>query len=107
MLSLRPTPSEGAKGISLVFVETDNLPGFRRNKPLKKLGMKGQDTSELFFDGCRTPISFVLGEVEGQGFYQLMNQLPRERLIIAAVSVAAMEAALEQTVEYVKGTSSF
>jgi len=100
-------PSEGAKGISLVFVETDNLPGFRRNKPLKKLGMKGQDTSELFFDGCRTPISFVLGEIEGQGFYQLMNQLPRERLIIAAVSVAAMEAALEQTVEYVKERRAF
>jgi len=100
-------PSEGAKGISLVFVETDNLPGFRRNKPLKKLGMKGQDTSELFFDDCRTPISFVLGEVEGQGFYQLMNQLPRERLIIAAVSVAAMEAALEQTVEYVKERRAF
>ena len=100
-------PSEGAKGISLVFVETDNLPGFRRNKPLKKLGMKGQDTSELFFDDCRTPISFVLGEVEGQGFYQLMNQLPRERLIIAAVSVAAMEAALDQTVEYVKERRAF
>ena len=70
-------PSEGSKGVSLIFVETDDLEGFRRNKPLKKIGMKGQDTSELFFDDCRTPVSFVLGGQEGQGFYQLMNQLPR------------------------------
>lgn len=100
-------PSEASKGISLVFVETDNAEGFRRNKPLKKMGMKGQDTSELFFDDCRTPVSFVLGGVEGQGFYQLMTQLPRERLIIAAVSVAAMEAALEQTISYVKERRAF
>ena len=100
-------PNEGAKGVSLVFVETDELEGFRRNKPLKKIGMKGQDTSELFFDDCRTPVSFVLGGKEGQGFFQLMNQLPRERLIIAAVSVAAMEAALEQTIDYVKERKAF
>lgn len=100
-------PGEGAKGVSLIFVETDKVKGFSRNKPLKKLGMKGQDTSELFFEDCRTPVSYVLGENEGQGFYQLMAQLPRERLIIAAVSVAAMEAALQQTIDYVKERRAF
>lgn len=100
-------PTEGSKGVSLVFIETDDLKGFSRNKPLKKLGMKGQDTSELFFEDCRTPVSYVLGGIEGQGFYQLMAQLPRERLIIAAVSVAAMEAALDQTIAYVKERRAF
>ena len=100
----KTNPEERAKGISLLMCEVDGLDGFRRNKPLKKIGMKGQDTSELFFDDCRIPAGNVLGGVEGQGFFQLMAQLPRERLIIA---VAAMEAALEQTISYTKERKAF
>jgi len=103
----KTNPEERAKGISLLMCEVDGLDGFRRNKPLKKIGMKGQDTSELFFDDCRIPAGNVLGGVEGQGFFQLMAQLPRERLIIAVAAVAAMEAALEQTISYTKERKAF
>ena len=96
-----------AKGISLLMVEVDGLAGFRRNKPLKKIGMKGQDTCELFFDDVRVPRANILGGVEGQGFYQLMAQLPRERLIIAISAVAAMESALAHTVDYTKQRKAF
>ena len=82
VLVCKTNPAEKAKGVSLLLVETDGLEGFRRGKPLKKIGMKGQDTSELFFDDCRVPVGNILGGVEGQGFYQLMNQLGRERLMI-------------------------
>ena len=103
----KTNPEERAKGISLLMCEVDGLAGFRRNKPLKKIGMKGQDTSELFFDDCRIPAGNILGGVEGQGFFQLMAQLPRERLIIAVAAVAAMEAALEQTISYTKERKAF
>ncbi len=103
----KTNPEERAKGISLLMVEVDGLEGFRRNKPLKKVGMKGQDTCELFFDDCRVPAGNVLGGEEGQGFFQLMAQLPRERLIIAVAAVAAMEAALEQTISYTKERKAF
>jgi acyl-CoA dehydrogenase len=69
--------------------------------------MKGQDTCELFFDECRIPVGNVLGGEEGQGFYQLMAQLPRERLIIAVSAIAAVEAVLEQTIEYTKERKAF
>jgi acyl-CoA dehydrogenase len=65
--------SAGAKGTSLIFVETQHGQGFHRGRNLKKLGMKGNDTSELFFEDVRVPSENLLGEVEGQGFYQLMN----------------------------------
>ena len=100
-------PNERAKGISLLMVETDDLEGFRRNKPLKKIGMKGQDTSELFFDDCRVPVENILGGEEGQGFYQLMGQLPRERLIIAVSAVAMMEAAVDMTCDYTRERQAF
>jgi acyl-CoA dehydrogenase len=100
-------PAARAKGISLLMVEVDGLAGFRRNAPLKKIGTKGQDTCELFFDGCRVPVGNVLGGVEGQGFYQLMAQLPRERLIIGVSAVASMESALEQTIAYTKQRHAF
>jgi len=100
-------PNERAKGISLLMVEVDGLAGFRRNKPLKKIGMKGQDTCELFFDDCRVPAGNVMGGVEGQGFFQLMAQLPRERLIIAVTAVAAMEALVAGTVDYTKQRRAF
>ncbi|MGE0486490.1 MAG: acyl-CoA dehydrogenase family protein [Gammaproteobacteria bacterium] len=103
----KTNPEERAKGISLLMCEVDDLDGFRRNKPLKKIGMKGQDTCELFFDDCRIPVENVLGGVEGQGFFQLMAQLPRERLIIAVMAVAAMEAVIGETVGYTKERKAF
>lgn len=100
-------PAARAKGISLVVIETDSLEGFSRNPPLAKIGMKGQDTCELFFDDVRVPAGNLLGTEEGQGFYQLMAQLPRERLIVGLVSVAIMEAALAGTIEYTKERKAF
>ncbi|WNV89607.1 acyl-CoA dehydrogenase family protein [Umezawaea sp. Da 62-37] len=99
-------PKEGAAGISLVVVET-STPGFRRGRVLDKVGMKGQDTAELFFDDVRVPVGNLLGGVEGQGFVQLMNQLPQERLIIAVASIAGIEAAVAMTLEYVKDRTAF
>ncbi|MGW4092716.1 acyl-CoA dehydrogenase family protein [Nocardia sp. NPDC004750] len=98
--------SEGASGISLILVEADR-PGFRRGRVLDKVGQKGQDTSELFFEDVRVPVSNLLGTREGQGFVQLMQQLPQERLIIAVGSVAGMEAALEVTLRYTKERHAF
>ncbi|MGV9721387.1 acyl-CoA dehydrogenase family protein [Nocardia beijingensis] len=98
--------SEGAGGISLILVEADR-PGFRRGRVLDKVGQKGQDTSELFFEDVRVPVSNLLGPQEGQGFVQLMQQLPQERLIIAVGSVAGMEAALEVTLRYTKERHAF
>ena len=100
-------PDARAKGISLIMAEVDGLAGFSRNPPLKKIGMKGQDTSELFFDEMRVPVGNLLGTEEGQGFYQLMAQLPRERLIVGLSSVAIMEAALAKTIEYTKERRAF
>ncbi|MCP2292088.1 acyl-CoA dehydrogenase family protein [Nocardia amikacinitolerans] len=98
--------SQGAAGISLVLVEADR-PGFRRGRVLDKIGQKGQDTSELFFEDVRIPVSNLLGTQEGQGFIQLMQQLPQERLIIAVGSVAGMETALEHTLRYTKEREAF
>jgi acyl-CoA dehydrogenase len=98
--------SEGAKGISLVLVEGDRE-GFRRGRVLDKIGQRGQDTSELFFDGVRVPVANLLGTEEGQGFVQLMLQLPQERLIIAVASVAGMESAVAQTITYTKDRQAF
>ncbi|MGW4719652.1 acyl-CoA dehydrogenase family protein [Nocardia sp. NPDC004260] len=98
--------SEGASGISLILVEADR-PGFRRGRVLDKVGQKGQDTSELFFEDVRVPVANLLGTREGQGFVQLMQQLPQERLIIAVGSVAGMEAALEVTLRYTKERHAF
>jgi alkylation response protein AidB-like acyl-CoA dehydrogenase len=95
----------GAKGVSLVLLEGDR-PGFKRGRNLNKLGLKAQDTSELFFDNVRLPITNLLGE-EGKGFRYLMEQLPQERLLIALVAVSAAEAALEWTVEYTKSRQAF
>jgi acyl-CoA dehydrogenase len=100
-------PENTAKGISLVVVETENVDGFSRGRLLKKIGLHGQDTAELFFDGVRVPASNVLGGTEGQGFVQLMQQLPQERLIIAVGAVAAIEVTLEQTLAYTKDRQAF
>ena len=99
--------SLGAKGISLMMVETADAPGFARGRNLEKLGLKSQDTSELFFDNVRLPPENLLGGTEGQGFYQLMKSLPQERLVVALGGAAAMEKALEETVAYTSERRAF
>lgn len=100
-------PTAGAKGTSLVMVETEEVEGFRRGRNLDKIGMHAQDTSELFFDDVKVPTSNLLGTEEGKGFFQLMQQLPQERLIIAVQAVVAMERAVELTAAYVKERKAF
>jgi acyl-CoA dehydrogenase len=97
----------GAKGISLLVVETDNSPGFVRGRILDKVGQRGADTSELFFEGVRVPAGNLLGGAEGQGFAQLMTQLAQERLVIAVSAVAGLEAAVAVTLDYVKQRQAF
>ena len=99
--------SLGAKGISLLMVETAEAEGFARGRNLEKLGLKSQDTSELFFDNVRLQPENLLGGVEGQGFYQLMKSLPQERLVVALGGAAAMEKALEETVAYTSERRAF
>jgi alkylation response protein AidB-like acyl-CoA dehydrogenase len=100
-------PSQGGKGISLVVVETENQKGFARGRNLDKIGLKSQDTSELFFDNVRVGPENLLGGAEGQGFKQLMTALPRERLIIAVGGIAAMETALAVTIDYTANRQVF
>jgi acyl-CoA dehydrogenase len=100
-------PAKGAKGTSLMVVETDEVEGFERGRNLDKVGLKSNDTSELFFNDVRIPTSNLLGHEEGQGFIQLMQQLPQERLQIGATAVAAIERALALTVDYVKERKAF
>ncbi len=97
---------EGAKDISLILVEAGR-PGFTKGKPLKKIGMKGQDTCELFFENVRVPQSNLLGAREGMGFIMLMKELAWERLIIAILSVAGAQAALDITLEYTRSRKVF
>src|SRR5262249_33970030 len=92
-------------GVSLILVEA-GTPGFVRGKKLDKLGLRGQDTSELFFEDCRVPAANLLGR-EGQGFKMLMQQLQQERLVIAATAVASCRRALDDTIAYVKERHAF
>jgi acyl-CoA dehydrogenase len=107
------TGGEGAQGISLIVVETTDpgtgepTPGFERGRVLDKIGMHGQDTRELHFSDVRVPVGNLLGSEEGQGFYQLMNQLPQERLAIAVGAVAAAEYAVELATAYSKDREAF
>merc|ERR1719348_2215626 len=94
-----------AHGVSLFLVDADT-PGFHKGRKLKKLGLKGQDTAELFFEDVRVPGSALLGK-ENFGFYQLMEQLPQERLLIAVHSIAHSEAIFEETREWVKQRKAF
>ncbi|MFN4287972.1 MAG: acyl-CoA dehydrogenase family protein [Brevundimonas sp.] len=100
-------PAEGAKGISLICVETDGLEGFERGRNLHKIGMEANDTSELFFNDVRVPVENLIGESEGRGFYHLMEQLPQERLNIAVQGCAAAERGLRETLAYVKERKAF
>ena len=106
LVACKTDKDAGAKGISLILVETDR-DGFARGKNLDKLGWKAQDTSELFFDNVRVPASNLIGGVEGRGFYQMMEQLPQERLMQAVRASANLEAALEWTVEYTTERKAF
>ena len=100
-------PAAGAKGISLMVVETDEVQGFRRGRKLKKLGFDAADTSELFFEEVALPAESLLGTVENQGFAQLMSELPQERLMVAVHAQAMMERALALTIDYVKQREAF
>ena len=96
----------GAKGVSLLVMETEDLPGFSA-RILEKIGMHASDTCELFFDGVRVPADQLLGGVEGQGFAQLMGQLPYERTLLAVGAAASIDLALEQTLAHVKQRQAF
>jgi acyl-CoA dehydrogenase len=100
-------PKERAKGVSLMVVETDDASGFRRGRRLKKLGLDAADTSELFFEDVMLPAENLLGTQEGQGFAQLMSDLPQERLIVAVHAMAMIERALRLTIDYVKERQAF
>ncbi|MGY0496886.1 acyl-CoA dehydrogenase family protein [Nocardia sp. FBN12] len=106
ILVAKTDPTQGASGVSLVLVEADRE-GFRRGRVLDKIGQKGQDTSELFFEDVRVPVTNLLGTQEGQGFIQLMQQLPQERLIVSMGAVAGMEVALDHTLRYTKEREAF
>ena len=107
IVAAKNDPAERAKGVSLLVVETEKADGFRRGRKLKKLGQDAADTSELFFDDVFVPADNLLGEAEGRGFIQLMSELPRERLTIAAQAVTGIDIALEVTLDYVKNRKAF
>ena len=107
IVAAKTDPAEGAKGVSLVVLETDGAEGFQRGRNLEKIGCHAADTSELFFDDVEIPPENILGRQEGRGFYQMMEQLPQERLIIACGAVGAMEGAVERTVAYCKDREAF
>ncbi len=100
-------PAQRARGISLLIAETKDTPGYTVGRVLDKIGLKAQDTSELFFDNVSVPAENLLGGVEGQGFYQLMADLPYERAMIGVLAVAAMEGAYRATLDYVRERSAF
>lgn len=101
------TGEAGAKGVSLLVVETAGAEGYRRGRNLDKIGLHASDTSELFFENVSVPPENLLGGEEGYGFVQLMQQLPQERLILAVGAVAATEEALRVTVDYAKQRQAF
>jgi len=107
MLVTRTNPEERKRGLSLLMVETTDLLGYRVGRVLDKMGMVAQDTAELFFEDVRVPVDCRLGAEEGLGMYQLMDDLPYERLVIALCGVAAMEGAVAETSKYVKERKAF
>lgn len=103
----RTSEEPGAKGVSLIVAEVADLPGFSRGRVLDKVGQRGQDTRELFFEDMRVPVDNVLGGVEGRGFIQLMQQLPQERMAIAVAGATTAEAAVREAVAYAKEREAF
>jgi acyl-CoA dehydrogenase len=106
-LVVKTDPTQRAAGMSIVMVETADLPGYRVGAVLDKMGMQAQDTALLFFEDVRVPADHLLGGEEGKGFHQLMSDLPYERAVIAVTGVAAMEAAIDETLRYVKERRAF
>ena len=100
-------PSLGARGTSLIMLETEDAEGFERGRNLDKMGRDSSDTSELFFNDVRVPTANLLGASAGEGFVQLMQKLPQERLILAVQAMAAIEYALALTIDYVKQRRAF
>jgi acyl-CoA dehydrogenase len=107
LVVVKTDPAQGAKGTSILIVETEGCKGFRVGRVLDKIGMKAQDTSELFFDDVRVPADALLGGQEGQGFFQLMSDLPYERTIIGVSALATMEGAYQATLDYVRDRKAF
>jgi len=107
MLVVRTDPGDRSRGLSILMVETENLPGYRVGRVLDKMGMTAQDTSELYFEDVRVPADCLLGLEEGRGMHMLMGDLPYERLTIALGGVAAMEGAYAETVRYTKERQAF
>ena len=107
LVCAKTDPSQGAKGISIVCVETEEVEGFTRGRNLEKVGQHAADTSELFFNDVKVPASALLGGEAGKGFIQLMQKLPQERHVIGLQGVGMIERAIHETVEYVKGRKAF
>jgi alkylation response protein AidB-like acyl-CoA dehydrogenase len=105
VLACKTDPDAGSRGMSFILVETDRA-GFRRGRNLKKIGLKAQDTSELFFDQVRVPVSNLLGD-EGGAFPMAMSKLAEERLSIAVSAIMVAETALGWTVDYTKQRKAF
>lgn len=103
----KTNPEAGAKGVSLFLLETKNAKGFKVGRILEKLGQKGQDTCELYFDEVRVPAANLLGGVEGKGFAHLMSELPYERLMLGITAMAVIEHALELTISYTRERKAF
>jgi acyl-CoA dehydrogenase len=106
-LVVKTDTAPGSKSVSLLMVETQDLQGYRVGRVLDKMGLHAQDTAELFFDGARVPAANLLGGEEGRGMYQLMSDLPYERIIIGVCGVAAMEGALAATLAYTRERKAF
>jgi len=107
VLAVKTDPQAGARGVSLVIVDLRDCPGFSVGRVLDKVGQHGADTSELSFTDVRVPVANLLGPQEGQGFAQMMAQLPQERLIIAAQACGALKRAVAETVRYTKQRQAF
>ncbi|SFL49616.1 acyl-CoA dehydrogenase family protein [Shimia aestuarii] len=107
VLVAKTDPKAKGRGVSLIIVETEGLEGFSVGRRLKKMGMKRNDTAELSFEDVRVPLTNLLGTEEGQGFYQLMKQLPWERLILGFMALGASQCALDLTLDYVKERKAF
>ncbi|RBQ22024.1 acyl-CoA dehydrogenase [Spongiactinospora rosea] len=106
IVAAKTDPAAGAKGTTLLVVER-GMDGFTRGRNLDKIGMHAQDTAELYFDNVRVPVANRLGDRDGQGFVQLMRNLPQERVSIAVAGVAAAETVLESTIEYCRTRKAF
>ena len=107
IVAAKTDPGAGARGISMVVVETDGATGFSRGRNLEKLGNHAADTSELFFDNVEIAPENILGGEEGRGFYQMMQQLPQERLVIACGAQGAIEGGVARTIAYCKERRAF